>query len=93
MNELEVFFSRDSERVEFEYELKGYRSDVYVRKDKCFFNLIVYDPVRLCQTFDDDVASQGYYSIDHNLILVKEVNKKEILFTIQKLDEEDSLTH
>lgn len=85
MEEIEVYFSDDSDLAEFEATQKGYRVDVYVKVENSYYNVRVYDLIRLKQDFDDEVESEGYYLIEPNLILVKEVNRKEIKFTVYKL--------
>lgn len=85
MEEVEVYFSDDSKLAESEAIQKGYRLDVYVKVEEDYFNVRVYDLIRLNQDFDDEVQSDGYYLIEPNLLLVKEVNRKEIKFTIGEL--------
>lgn len=85
MTEIEIYFSDDSEFAEFEATQKGYRLDVYIKVEEKYFNVRVYDFIRLKQDFNDEIQSDGYYLIEPNLILVKEVNQKEIKFTVCKL--------
>lgn len=88
MKVIEVYFSDDSALAEFEAIQKGYRLDVYVKIEEGYFHVRVYDLKRLKQDFNDEVESDGYYLIEPNLILVKEVNRKEIKFTIGELYEQ-----
>lgn len=85
MKEINIYFLYDSELTEFEAIQKGYRVDVYVKVENQYFNLKVFDIVRLQQEFQSEVSKEGYYAIEPNLILVKEVNKKEIVYTIKSL--------
>lgn len=41
--------------------------------------------LRLQQEFQFEVSSQGYYIVEPNLVIVREVNKREIIFTLQNL--------
>ena len=88
MDEIEVYFLYDSEYIEFETSQKGFRLDVYVHINGEFFNINIYNLIRLKQDFNEAIQDEGYYSIDPNLVLVQDVNKKEILFTIKKLYEQ-----
>lgn len=85
MGKVEIYFVNNSEKAEFEAIQKGYRLDVYVKIDDAVFNIRVYDIVRLKQDFEDEIVQYGYYSIDSNLILVKQVSRKEICFTLENL--------
>lgn len=86
---IEIYLIDDSDLAEFEAISKGYRNDVYVRINNDVFSIKVYDNVRLKQDFDEELSYKAYYSIEVNLILVKEVNKENILFTINNLYEEE----
>lgn len=85
MDQIEIYFLDNSELSEFEAIQKGYRLDVYVKIEQSYYNVRVYDLIRLKQDFDDEVENDGYYLIEPNLILVKEVNRKEIKFTVGNL--------
>lgn len=85
MEEIKIYFQYDTELSEFEAIQKGYRVDVFVKVGGIYFNLKVFDIIRLQQEFKSEVDSEGYYAVEPNLILVKEVNKKEILCTIRNL--------
>ena len=85
MEKIEVYFLDDSESAEFEAIQKGYRLDVYIKVEQRYYNVRVYDLIRLKQDFDDEVESDGYYFIEPNLILVKEVNREEIKYTVYNL--------
>lgn len=75
----------NNDLIEFESLNRGYRSDIYVAYQNNYYNLNVYDTIRLIQDFDTEYGCYGYYSIDPNLILVKEVTLKNIKMTIEKL--------
>ncbi|MBI3511837.1 MAG: hypothetical protein HY064_14340 [Bacteroidetes bacterium] len=84
----EIFLKDDDERSEYESLNKGFRNDVYIKVDNKYYNVSVYNIVRLQQDFEEESNSSGYYSMEANLILVNEVTKPEIVFTIQKLVDE-----
>lgn len=85
MEELKIYFQYDTELSEFEAVQKGYRVDVFVKVNNQYFNLRVFDIIRLQQEYESEIESGGYYAVEPNLVLVKEVNKKEIIFTIKNL--------
>lgn len=88
MEEVKVTFEDDTELAEFEAISKGYRNDVYVTIDKYTFNVAVYSMVRLQQDFESEINNYGFYSIEANLVLVKETSRKEIVEVINNLYEE-----
>lgn len=85
MNKVKVYFLDDSELAEYEAISKGYRTDVYVKIEDVFYNVHVYNMRRLQQDFESESENYGYYTVDPNLILVKDANRNEIVFTIEKL--------
>ncbi|WP_211234298.1 hypothetical protein [Paenibacillus taiwanensis] len=76
MDGLKLFFLEDPEFADHEAISKGYRNDVFVNVSKNLYNVRVYDIVRLQQDFETEVQEYGYYSIETNLILVKEVSNE-----------------
>lgn len=85
MDELKIIFLADSELDEFEAISKGYRNDVFINVSNKLFNVSVYDIVRLQQDFESELEEYGYFSIEPNLVLVKEVSKEQISLTVNKL--------
>lgn len=85
MEEVLIYLLDDSELAEFESISKGYRQDVYVKINSNWYNINVYDIVRLQQDFESEIEESRYYSIESNLVLVSEVSRDNIIFTIQKL--------
>lgn len=85
MNNLNIYFSDDSELAEYEAINKGYRMDVYVKIDKDIYNLHVYTLIRLQQDFEEEYTVEGFFSTEPNLVLVKDSNKMDILNTLNKL--------
>ena len=86
MDGINIFFSEDTELSEFEAANKCYRCDVYVKVDNKVYNVNIYNPIRLQQDFEAELESNGYYYTDPNLILVKNCDKSEIIYTINKLN-------
>lgn len=85
MKGFEVYFLDDSELADFEAIQKGYRLDVYVNLYGNYYNVRIYDITRLKQDFEEEEQCEGYFAIEPNLVIVKEVNKKNIIFTLQNL--------
>jgi hypothetical protein len=85
MNDVEVYFLNDSDQAEFEAGSRGFRNDVFVKEGECFYKLNIYDIVRLKQDFENETEEYGYFSIEPNLVIVKEVTRPEIKLTILKL--------
>jgi threonine synthase len=88
MDELNIYFSDDSELAEYEASSRGYRTDVYIRVNNNIFNVRVYAMIRLQQDFESEIDRYGFYAIEPNLVLVKDVSKEEIITTIKKLYEQ-----
>ena len=89
MDEIIVYFLEDTELAEYEAVSKGYRNDVYVSVSNTLYSIIVYDIVRLQQDFESELEQYGYYSIEPNLVLVKEVSKENIHLTVKALNEQN----
>lgn len=88
MSDINIYFSADSELVEYESSSKGYRTDVYVKINNNIYNVRVYAMIRLQQDFESEIESYGFYSPEPNLVIVKDANKEEIIITIKKLYEQ-----
>ncbi|MGW7162426.1 hypothetical protein [Paenibacillus taichungensis] len=88
MDEIKVFFLEDTELAEYEAISKGYRNDVIVTVSDIIYRVYVYDIVRLQQDFESELENYGYYSIEPNLVLVREVSKENIQLTIKALYEQ-----
>ncbi|KOY16826.1 hypothetical protein [Paenibacillus xylanivorans] len=86
---MEIYFEEDNELFSWEAESKGYRYDIYVKIDKELFRVAAYDLARITQDFNDEVIHNGFYRMDANLILLKEVTKDEIISTVTRLYQED----
>ena len=88
MDELNIYVLDDSELAEYEASSRGYRIDVFIRVNNNIYNVRVYSMIRLQQDFETEIDSYGFYAIEPNLVLVKDVSKEEIIATIKKLYEQ-----
>ena len=88
MDNLEIFFSEDSELSEFEAINKGCRLDVFVKMHQAIYHVRLYTFIRLQQDFEDAIEEDGYYCPDPNIILIKEANKEEIVSAIKWLSKQ-----
>lgn len=78
MNSINVFCLDNSELANHEAIDKGYREDIYVRVSDKYYHLNIYDIVRLQQDFESELEDYGVFASDPNLVIIKEVNRKEI---------------
>ncbi|OGO90607.1 MAG: hypothetical protein A2Y17_01485 [Clostridiales bacterium GWF2_38_85] len=85
MNNIKIYFEDDTENAEDLAINKGYRHDVYVKINNDIYNVRVYSLIRLQQDFITDITQLGYFAVEPNLILVNDVNRKEIIETINKI--------
>lgn len=89
MDTIKIYFLEDTELAEYEAVSKGYRNDVIVAISELFYHIYIYDIVRLQQDFELELENYGYYSIEPNLVLVKEASKEMIQLTIKALFEQN----
>ncbi|MEK3825863.1 hypothetical protein [Paenibacillus sp. FSL K6-1558] len=89
MDTIKIYFLEDTELAEYEAVSKGYRNDVIVAISDLIYHIYVYDITRLQQDFKSEVENYGYYSIEPNLVLVKEASKEVIQSTIKALFEQN----
>lgn len=82
MSKLEIIYMFDDERTNLEAPDRGYRSHIFVEIELSIYKVIFFDIVRLYQEYTSEIDNSGFYSIDQNVILVKEVTKKEITNTV-----------
>ena len=82
MNKIKIFFADDSEYVEETSINNGSRHDVIVQIGDTLYNPAIYCIETLTQEFREAEFNNQIYEIDNALILVKEVNKKEVIRTI-----------
>ena len=82
---LEIIYEEDTELAEFEALNKGYRRDVIVKLGEKKYKLYITSMVRLQQDFETEYQDAGYYYPEPNIVIVKDVTKKEISETIKKI--------
>ncbi|WP_156305470.1 hypothetical protein [Sphingobacterium endophyticum] len=75
----------NSELAQYESRSKGYREDIYIYVNGDYYNVCAYDIIRLTQDFESEFEHYGFFSIEPNLILVKEVTLNAIKETIRLL--------
>ncbi|WP_019909797.1 hypothetical protein [Paenibacillus sp. HW567] len=93
MSNFTVIFTDDTELAEYEAVNKGYRNDVFVKIQDDYYNLRIYDIIRLTQDFESEVKEYGYYSTETNLVLVTEVNTENIKEVIYRLYDDGYFKH
>jgi len=89
MKKNSVYCIDNSDRTEVESSHRGYRDDIFVCVDGQIFNVIIYDIVRLQQDFETRIQEEQYFDIEPNIVLVREVKRENIIFTLEKLQEDD----
>jgi hypothetical protein len=85
MDKIELYSHENSELADFEALSRGYRQ-VYASKGNEVFLLHIYDIVRLKQDFETELESNGFFGIEPNIILVKEVTLNNIAYTLERLN-------
>ncbi|TYA11220.1 hypothetical protein FRY98_18795 [Paenibacillus faecis] len=85
MKKNSVYCIDNSDRTEVESSHRGYRDDIFVCVDGQIFNVIIYDIVRLQQDFETRIQEEQYFDIEPNIVLVREVKRENIIFTLEKL--------
>ena len=81
----EILYMNDSEKNDYESYNKGYRNDVLVIIGEKKYKLYITDMVRLVQDYESEVEVYGYYYTEPNTIIVREVTKSAISYTIEQL--------
>lgn len=74
MDSLEIYCFDNSELAEFEASSKGFRSDVFVKINSEYYNVNVYDNVRLLQDFETECSRYGFFGIEPNIVIVRKVS-------------------
>ena len=82
---LKIIYENDTELAEWEAHNKGYREDVVVIINDKKYKIYIISMVRLQQDFEKELQDSGYYMAEPNMILVNDVTKKEIEYTIMKM--------
>lgn len=83
--DLEIIYENDTELAEFEAFNRGYREDVIVIINNKKYKVYIISMVRLQQDFEKELQDSGYYMAEPNMILVNDVTKKEIEYTIMEM--------
>lgn len=83
--DIEIIYENDTELAEFEAFNKGYRADVIVIINNKKYKVYIISLVRLQQDFEKELQDSGYYMAEPNTILVNDVTKKEIEYTIMEM--------
>lgn len=83
--DIEIIYENDTELAEFEAFNKGYRGDVVVIINNQKYKVYITSMVRLQQDFEKELQDLGYYMAEPNMILVNDVTKKEIEYTIMEM--------
>jgi len=89
MSKISVYCIDNSARTEMEFSHRGYRNDIFVCVEDQIFKIVIYDIVRLQQDFETRIQEEQYVDIEPNIVLVREVKKENIIFTLEKLHEDD----
>jgi hypothetical protein len=74
--------------AEFEHESKGYLEGVALSYNGRQYLLNFYEPTRLQQDVNDQVASQGFWMMS-NLVIVPKVTRSVIEAVVKGLSESD----
>ena len=85
MDKIKISCLDNSEFAEFDAINKGYRGDIYVKILDKFYNLNIYDIIRLQQDFELELKDYGMFTPEPNLVIVIEVSNIEIKNIVQHL--------
>lgn len=82
---IKVYCIDNSELAEYEAVNRGFRGDIYVKVSNKYYHLNIYDIIRLQQDFETELKDYNVFSIEPNIVLVREVNYIEIKKTVVNL--------
>lgn len=82
-----IKYTYDTIRSEMEAEEKEWRGGIIVIIGSKQYELSAISIYRLQQEFHREIQEQGFFWPENNTIIVENVTKKEIEFTIKKLYE------
>lgn len=82
---LKILYENDTELAEYEALNKGYRKDVMAVIGEKRYKIYITSLIRLQQDFETEQRDSGFYMAEPNMLLVKEVTKKEIENVIIKM--------
>lgn len=82
---IKIIYEEDTELAEYEALIKGYRADVVVVIGDKKYRVYIISMLRLQQDFEVEYQDSGYYMAAPNILIVKEVTKKEIEYVISEM--------
>lgn len=85
MEKIKILCLDNSELGEYEAVSRGFRRDIYVKLFDKYYNINIYDIIRLQQDFEVEIKEYGFFSPEPNLVIVAEVNRKEIEMIVCQL--------
>ena len=85
---IEIYLQFGTEYDIAQSEQKGYKWDVFVKKDNNFYRISAFTPARLQQEIEMSEEYSDYYDIDINLVIIKEVTNEEIIRTMCHLEDD-----
>lgn len=80
-----IIYEEDTELAEYEAFSKGYRADVSVAIGDRKYKVHIISMLRLQQDFEMENQDFGYYMVEPNTLIVKEVTKKEIEYVVSEM--------
>ena len=84
MSEFELRFPAYFEDAEAEITAKGYFADLTILASGRTFRPVLYDPVRLLQDVQDDVALDGAF-VGRSIVVVESVTRASIERAVEAL--------
>lgn len=82
---VEIYYLYNTELDDLEYEMRGFKRDVFVRVDGELFNLNFYTIDRINSDYEN-MLNNGYnYHNEENIVIIKEISRKEIKEEVQRL--------
>lgn len=82
---IKIIYEEDTELAEYEALSKGYRADVAVVIGNKKYKVYIISMIRLQQDFEMEHQDSGYYMVEPNTLIVKEVTKKEIEYVVSEM--------
>lgn len=83
--DIDIIYENDIELAEWEAINRGYREDIVVIINNKKYKVYIITMARLQQDFEKELQDSGYYMTEPNTILVNDVTKKEIEYTIMEM--------
>lgn len=80
-----IIYEDDTELAEYEALNRGFRGDVVVVIGNKKYKIYIISMLRLQQDFEMEQKDSGYYMAEPNTLIVKEVTKSEIEYTIAEM--------